>query len=116
MKKYIKYCQERDSRTERPYTSRYIGSLVADIHRNMLKGGIYIYPETESHPHGKLRLQYECNPMAFIVEQAGGRATDGERPILDLEPGDIHQRTPLYAGSEAMMEKVTDFLRFFGSI
>lgn len=116
VKKYIKYCQERDSRTERPYTSRYIGSLVADIHRNMLKGGIYIYPETESHPHGKLRLQYECNPMAFIVEQAGGRATDGERPILDLEPGDIHQRTPLYAGSEAMMEKVTDFLRFFGSI
>ena len=103
VKKYIKYCQERDSRTERPYTSRYIGSLVADIHRNMLKGGIYIYPETESHPHGKLRLQYECNPMAFIVEQAGGRATDGERPILDLEPGDIHQRTPLYAGSEAMM-------------
>lgn len=116
VKKYIKYCQEKDSRTERPYTSRYIGSLVADIHRNMLKGGIYIYPETESHPRGKLRLQYECNPMAFIVEQAGGRATDGERRILDLEPEDVHQRTPFYAGSEAMMEKVTDFLRFFGSI
>lgn len=116
VKKYIKYCQEKDARTERPYTSRYIGSLVADIHRNMLKGGIYIYPETESHPHGKLRLQYECNPMAFIVEQAGGRATDGERRILDLEPEDVHQRTPFYAGSEAMMEKVTDFLRFFGSI
>lgn len=116
VKKYIKYCQEKDARTERPYTSRYIGSLVADIHRNMLKGGIYIYPETESHPRGKLRLQYECNPMAFIVEQAGGRATDGERRILDLEPEDVHQRTPFYAGSEAMMEKVTDFLRFFGSI
>lgn len=73
VKKYIKYCQEKDTRHGRPYTSRYIGSLVADFHRNMLKGGIYIYPETDSHPHGKLRLQYECNPVAFIVEQAGAQ-------------------------------------------
>ena len=98
VKKYIKYCQEKDTRHGRPYTSRYIGSLVADFHRNMLKGGIYIYPETDSHPHGKLRLQYECNPVAFIVEQAGGTATDGGKRILDIEPQDVHERTPLYVG------------------
>lgn len=114
VKRYIKYCQEKDPRSGRPYTTRYIGSLVADIHRNMLKGGIYIYPETESHPRGKLRLQYECNPMAYLVEQAGGRATDGTRRTLDIVPQDIHQRTPFYAGSEQMMAKSTEFLRSFG--
>lgn len=116
VKKYIKYCQEKDTRHNRPYTSRYIGSLVADFHRNMLKGGIYIYPETDSHPHGKLRLQYECNPMAFIVEQAGGAATDGVNRILDIEPQDVHMRTPLYIGSQHMMDKVTEFLRFFDKV
>lgn len=116
VKKYIKYCQEKDTRHNRPYTSRYIGSLVADFHRNMLKGGIYIYPETDSHPHGKLRLQYECNPMAFIVEQAGGAATDGANRILDIEPQDVHMRTPLYIGSQHMMDKVTEFLRFFDKV
>lgn len=114
VKRYIKYCQEKDPRSGRPYTTRYIGSLVADIHRNMLKGGIYIYPETESHPRGKLRLQYECNPMAYLVEQAGGRATDGTRRTLDIVPQDIHQRTPFYAGSEHMMGKAAEFLRSFG--
>lgn len=116
VKKYIKYCQEKDTRHNRPYTSRYIGSLVADFHRNMLKGGIYIYPETDSHPHGKLRLQYECNPMAFIVEQAGGAATDGVNRILDVDPQDVHMRTPLYIGSQHMMDKVTEFLRFFDNV
>lgn len=116
VKKYIKYCQEKDTRHNRPYTSRYIGSLVADFHRNMLKGGIYIYPETDSHPHGKLRLQYECNPMAFIVEQAGGAATDGVNRILDIAPQDVHMRTPLYIGSQHMMDKVTEFLRFFDNV
>ncbi len=116
VKKYIKYCQEKDTRHNRPYTSRYIGSLVADFHRNMLKGGIYIYPETDSHPHGKLRLQYECNPMAFIVEQAGGAATDGVNRILDIDPQDVHMRTPLYIGSQHMMDKVTEFLRFFDNV
>lgn len=116
VKKYIKYCQEKDTRHNRPYTSRYIGSLVADFHRNMLKGGIYIYPETDSHPHGKLRLQYECNPMAFIVEQAGGAATDGVNRILDIDPQDVHMRTPLYIGSQHMMNKVTEFLRFFDNV
>lgn len=114
VKRYIKYCQEKDPRSGRPYTTRYIGSLVADIHRNMLKGGIYIYPQTESHPRGKLRLQYECNPMAYLVEQAGGRATDGTRRTLDIVPQDIHQRTPFYAGSEHMMGKAAEFLRSFG--
>lgn len=116
VKKYIKYCQEKDTRHGRPYTSRYIGSLVADFHRNMLKGGVYIYPETDSHPQGKLRLQYECNPMAYIVEQAGGVATDGGRRILDIEPQDVHQRTPLYIGSKNMVKKVTEFLEFFDKI
>ena len=78
VKKYIKYCREQDEATQRPYTSRYIGSLVADFHRNLLKGGIYIYPSTASHPQGKLRLLYECNPMAFLAEQAGGKASDGK--------------------------------------
>lgn len=116
VKKYIKYCQEKDKATARPYTSRYIGSLVADFHRNLLKGGIYIYPETEQHPGGKLRLQYECNPMAFIAEQAGGRATDGRQRILEIEPRDVHSRTPLYIGSNNMVNKVCEFLDFFRKI
>ncbi len=86
VKKYIKFCREEDSSTSRPYTSRYIGSLVADFHRNLLKGGIYLYPSTASHPQGKLRLLYECNPMAFLAEQAGGKASDGKERILDIIP------------------------------
>ena len=116
VKKYIKYCQETDKKTKRPYTSRYIGSLVADFHRNLLKGGIFIYPETNSHPTGKLRLLYECNPIAFIAEQAGGAATNGEKRILELTPESIHQRMPFYTGSKNMMNKVEEFLRFFNNI
>ena len=116
VKKYIKYCQETDKKTNRPYTSRYIGSLVADFHRNLLKGGIFIYPQTNSHPTGKLRLLYECNPMAFIAEQAGGLATDGEQRILGILPESIHQRVPFYTGAKHMMEKVTEFLRFFEKV
>jgi fructose-1,6-bisphosphatase len=92
VKKYIKFCQEEDKETQRPYTSRYIGSLVADFHRNLLKGGIYLYPSTASHPDGKLRLLYECNPMAFLAEQAGGKASDGKERILDIIPESLHQR------------------------
>jgi fructose-1,6-bisphosphatase len=92
VKKYIKFCQEEDKSTQRPYTSRYIGSLVADFHRNLLKGGIYLYPSTASHPEGKLRLLYECNPMAFLAEQAGGKASDGKERILDIQPESLHQR------------------------
>lgn len=114
VKKYIKFCQEKDSDMRRPYTSRYIGSLVADFHRNLLKGGIYIYPQTESSPNGKLRLVYECNPMAFIIEQAKGKASDGQRRILDIQPESLHQRIPFYVGSKKMVEKAEEFLHLSG--
>lgn len=113
VKKYLKYCQEQDSTTLRPYTSRYIGSLVADFHRNLLKGGIYLYPSTASHPQGKLRLLYECNPMSFLAEQAGGKATDGFRRILDIMPEQLHQRCPFFVGSYAMVEDAERFMRQF---
>lgn len=112
VKKYIKYCQVNDKQTNRPFSSRYIGSLVADFHRNLLKGGIFIYPATASYPEGKLRLLYECNPMAFIVEQAGGMATNGERiRILDIKPKSLHQRIPLFIGSRMMVETVENFMK-----
>ncbi|PSU93252.1 class 1 fructose-bisphosphatase [Photobacterium kishitanii] len=110
VKKYIKYCQECVPQDNRPYTSRYIGSLVADFHRNLLKGGIYLYPSTASYPNGKLRLLYECNPMALLIEQAGGRATDGQQRILDLVPTELHQRVPFFVGSTNMVNKVEAFL------
>lgn len=110
VKKYIKYCQENVPEDGRPYTSRYIGSLVADFHRNLLKGGIYLYPSTQSHPQGKLRLLYECNPMAFLIEQAGGLASDGVNRILDLKPTELHQRVPFFVGSTNMVKKVEEFL------
>jgi len=111
VKKYLKYCQVEDVKTSRPYTSRYIGSMVADIHRNMIKGGIFIYPTTSSAPNGKLRLVYECNPMAFIIEQAGGRATDGFDRILDKEVCALHQRSAIVIGSENMVLKVEELMR-----
>lgn len=103
VKKYLKYAQVEDKATHRPYTSRYIGSMVADIHRNIIKGGIYIYPTTAASPNGKLRLLYECNPMAFIIEQAGGIASDGLNRILDIEPKELHQRTAIFIGSPKMV-------------
>lgn len=105
VKKFIKFCQEEDKARGRPYSSRYIGSLVSDFHRNLLKGGIYIYPSTKSHSNGKLRLLYEGNPMAFLAEQAGGMATDGFNPILDIKPTELHQRVPFFVGSTAMVQK-----------
>ncbi|MBW8191087.1 class 1 fructose-bisphosphatase [Neiella marina] len=113
VKKYIKYCQERDEETNRPYTSRYIGSLVSDYHRNLLKGGIYIYPTTESAPKGKLRLLYECNPIAFLAEQAGGVASDGYRRVMDIKPTELHQRVPFFVGSPDMVRKAEEFMRDF---
>ncbi len=110
VKQYIKYCQEQDKDTNRPFTSRYIGSLVADFHRNMLKGGIFLYPETENTPKGKLRLIYECNPIAFLAEQAAGKASDGKQRILDIKPKSLHQRIPFYTGSSEMVKKVEEFL------
>ncbi len=112
VKKYIKYCQEEDVTTHRPYTSRYIGSLVSDFHRNLIKGGIYFYPPSSSYPNGKLRLLYECNPIAFLAEQAGGSAISapGQR-IMTLKPDELHQRTPFFVGSNKMIEKVEEFLK-----
>jgi fructose-1,6-bisphosphatase I len=98
-KKYLDYIKEEDPATNRPYSTRYIGSLVADFHRNLLTGGVFIYPPTTKHLKGKLRLMYEANPLAFICEQAGGRATNGRDRILDIQPLELHQRTPLYIGS-----------------
>ncbi|AJR10023.1 class 1 fructose-bisphosphatase [Photobacterium gaetbulicola] len=113
VKKYIKYCQENVPEDDRPYTSRYIGSLVSDFHRNLLKGGIYLYPSTATHPTGKLRLLYECNPMAFLIEQAGGKASDGEQRIMDIKPTELHQRVPFFVGSTNMVNKVEEFLAEF---
>lgn len=110
IKAYIKYCQEKDPATNRPYTSRYIGSMVADFHRNLIKGGVFIYPPTTKKPEGKLRLLYECNPLAYIVEQAGGRATNGRKRILDIEPKELHQRTSIIIGSEEMVKKIEEFI------
>ncbi|KAA8483120.1 D-fructose 1,6-bisphosphatase [Arcticibacter tournemirensis] len=113
VKKYIKYCQVMDKETNRPYSSRYIGSMVADLHRNIIKGGIFIYPTTASAPRGKLRLVYECNPMAFIIEQAGGRATDGFERILEQEVTSLHQRSAIFLGSENMVLKAEEMMRDF---
>ncbi|AIL46825.1 class 1 fructose-bisphosphatase [Elizabethkingia anophelis] len=109
VKDYLKYCQKEED--DRPYTSRYIGSLVADFHRNMLKGGIYIYPSTSQSPQGKLRLLYECNPMAFLAEQAGGKASDGFKRIMEIEPTELHQRVPFFCGSAAMVTKAEEFMK-----
>lgn len=100
VRKYIDYIKEIDKSTDRPYSSRYVGSLVADFHRNLLYGGIFIYPADEKNKNGKLRLMYEANPLSFIAEQAGGRATNGKIRILDIIPEGLHQRTPLFIGSE----------------
>ncbi|ATF09656.1 class 1 fructose-bisphosphatase [Candidatus Enterovibrio altilux] len=110
IKQYLKYCQENKPEDNRPYTSRYIGSLVADFHRNMLKGGIYLYPSTATYPSGKLRLLYECNPMSFIMEQAGGKASDGKQRILDIKPIALHQRVPFFVGTTDMVKKIEEFL------
>ncbi|MDP5078118.1 MAG: class 1 fructose-bisphosphatase, partial [Nonlabens sp.] len=108
IKDYIKYCQKEEE--DRPYTSRYIGSLVSDLHRNMIKGGIYMYPSTSKTPNGKLRLLYECNPMAFIAEQANGKASDGYKRILDIKPTALHERVPFICGSRKMVEKAEEFM------
>lgn len=108
VKDYIKYCQMEEG--DRPYTSRYIGSLVSDFHRNMIKGGVYIYPTSSKAPNGKLRLLYECNPMAFIAEQAGGKASDGYGRIMEIQPTELHQRVPFFCGSENMVAKAEEFM------
>ena len=110
VKDYITVCQKKDKTTGGPYTQRYIGSMVSDVHRNLIKGGIFMYPAIKDRPEGKLRLMYECNPCAFILEVAGGKATDGEQRILDKVPTHIHERTPFFTGSKLMMEELESFL------
>jgi fructose-1,6-bisphosphatase I len=110
LKRYIKYLQDEDKSTDRPYSSRYIGSMVADIHRNLLYGGIFMYPADSRSPNGKLRLMYECNPMAFIIEQAGGRASNGKQRMLDIQPEKLHQRVPIFIGSEEDVKMVEKFM------
>lgn len=109
VKNYIKYCQMEEG--DRPYTSRYIGSLVSDFHRNMIKGGIYMYPKSSKNSNGKLRLLYECNPMAFLAEQANGKASDGYTRILDITPTELHQRVPFFCGSKNMVLKAEEFMQ-----
>lgn len=96
---------------DRPYTSRYIGSLVSDFHRNMIKGGIYMYPKSSKNQDGKLRLLYECNPMAYLAEQANGKASDGFKRIMDIEPSELHQRVPFFCGSKNMVMKAEEFMQ-----
>ena len=109
IKNYIKYCQEEQD--DRPYTSRYIGSLVSDFHRNMIKGGVYLYPQSSKNPNGKLRLLYECNPMAYLAEQANGKASDGFNRIMDVKPTELHQRVPFICGSRNMVQKAEEFMK-----
>lgn len=116
LKKYIKYCQQEDEGTGRPYKARYIGSMVADIHRTLVKGGIFIYPSSKRYPNGKLRLMYECNPLGFILEQAGGVAIDGEKRIMEIQPQSIHERTPAYMGSRENVEKAKEFLEKYAEV
>lgn len=108
---FIAYCKADDAATGRPYSTRYIGSMVADFHRNLLKGGIFIYPALKNAPNGKLRLLYECNPMAFIAEVAGGKATNGHRRIMEINPTELHQRSPIFIGSVDMVNKAEEFVR-----
>jgi fructose-1,6-bisphosphatase I len=107
---YIDACQKKNKDNGGPYTQRYIGSMVADVHRNLIKGGIFMYPATIDKPKGKLRLLYECNPFAFIVEVAGGKATNGKERILDVKPTELHQRSPFFVGSRQMMEELETYL------
>ena len=110
VRKYINVCQNKTKENGGPYTQRYIGSMVSDVHRNLIKGGIFMYPGTTDKPKGKLRLLYECNPFAFIMETAGGKATNGKERILDIQPTELHQRTPLFIGSKLMMEELETYL------
>jgi fructose-1,6-bisphosphatase I len=110
VKKYIDACQKKNKTNGGPYTQRYIGSMVSDVHRNLIKGGIFMYPGTTDKPKGKLRLLYECNPFAFIVEVAGGKATNGKDRILDIVPTELHERCPFFIGSENMMAELESYL------
>ena len=109
MQEYITNCQHKNETNGGPYTNRYIGSMVADVHRTLIKGGIFIYPGTTQKPAGKLRLMYECNPCAFIMEVAGGKSSNGSMRILDIQPAKLHERTPFITGSKNMVQECLDY-------
>jgi len=111
LQEYIRWCEQEDIKSGRPYSLRYVGSMVADIHRSLLKGGLFIYSKSKRAPNGKLRLMYECNPMAFIIEQAGGLAINGEKRILDIAPETIHQKSPIFIGSADMVKLISKFIK-----
>ena len=111
VQQYITTCQKKNKSNGGPYTQRYIGSMVADVHRNLIKGGIFMYPGMTDKPGGKLRLLYECNPFAFIIERAGGVDTNGQQRILDIQPTELHQRSPFFVGSKLMMEELDQHLK-----
>lgn len=111
LRSYLDYCMESNKEEGRPYSHRYIGSMVADMHRTLIKGGIFMYPADKSSPNGKLRLQYECNPMAFLIEAAGGKASDGHGNIMDIVPTELHQRTPIFIGSKNMVNKAVSLVK-----
>lgn len=109
-RRYVAWLQLKDDESGRPYKARYVGSMVADIHRTLLYGGIFAYPGDRKNPQGKLRLMYEANPMAFLVEQAGGRASDGSKRILEIDPTDVHQRVPVFMGSVQDVATAEEFM------
>lgn len=111
IKTFLGHCMEDNKAEGRPYSHRYIGSMVADMHRTLIKGGIFLYPADKSAPNGKLRLQYECNPMAFLVEAAGGIASTGTERILDINPTELHQRVPIFIGSKNLVNKALECLK-----
>ncbi len=111
IKEFLDFCMESNKEEGRPYSHRYIGSMVADMHRTLIKGGIFMYPADKSNPKGKLRLQYECNPMALLLEAAGGIASNGYKNILNIQPSELHERCPVYIGSRNMVEKALSFVQ-----
>lgn len=110
IRNYLNFCMESDKETSRPYSHRYIGSMVADMHRTLIKGGIFLYPADKSNANGKLRLLYECNPMSYLIEMAGGLSTNGHDSILNLQPTELHQRVPVFIGSKLMVEQLQSML------
>jgi fructose-1,6-bisphosphatase I len=111
MQRYLRWLQGSEGDHARPLSSRYIGSLVADFHRNLLRGGIFCYPAETNRPDGKIRLLYEASPLAFLAEQAGGYASNGYKPVLDIEPTDLHQRTPLFVGNRSLVDQLERYLQ-----
>lgn len=111
LKAYLDYCMEEDKETNRPYSHRYIGSMVADLHRTLIKGGIFMYPADKKNKNGKLRLIYECNPMSYIIEKAGGLGSTGYDAVLNVKPTELHQRVPIFIGSKNMVEKAVDMIK-----